>query len=180
MANSGPNSNKSQFFITFRETPHLNGKHTVFGHLVGGLETLDKLEKIPIQPTTNRPLKPVRLLDVSVFKNPFEEYQTKLAKKLEREAQVKAGAKAKEQARQDREKDRTTWFGTNLGEKGSTTMKPGDQLNDSMTAGLGGVGKYLNNATLKRPLAEPPSSSIQESAPEKKRRKGGFGNFDGW
>lgn len=40
MANSGPNSNGSQFFITFVETPHLNGLHTIFGKVVDGLEVL--------------------------------------------------------------------------------------------------------------------------------------------
>lgn len=43
MANAGPDSNKSQFFVTLRPTPHLNGKHTVFGRLVGGEETLDAI-----------------------------------------------------------------------------------------------------------------------------------------
>ncbi|MGX5173165.1 peptidylprolyl isomerase [Aliikangiella sp. IMCC44653] len=44
MANSGPNTDGSQFFITFRATPHLNGLHTVFGELVAGEEVLKKIE----------------------------------------------------------------------------------------------------------------------------------------
>lgn len=46
MANSGPNTNGSQFFITFMATPHLDLKHTVFGRVVGGLATLDRLEEV--------------------------------------------------------------------------------------------------------------------------------------
>jgi cyclophilin family peptidyl-prolyl cis-trans isomerase len=41
MANSGPNTDGSQFFITFRATPHLDGRHTVFGQLVSGEPVLD-------------------------------------------------------------------------------------------------------------------------------------------
>jgi peptidylprolyl isomerase len=47
MANSGPNTNGSQFFITTVPTPHLDGKHVVFGKVVSGLETLEYLEKVP-------------------------------------------------------------------------------------------------------------------------------------
>jgi len=45
MANSGPATDGSQFFITFKATPHLDGRHTVFGEVVEGLEVLQKIEK---------------------------------------------------------------------------------------------------------------------------------------
>jgi peptidyl-prolyl cis-trans isomerase B (cyclophilin B) len=44
MANAGPGTDGSQFFITFVPTPHLDGKHTIFGELVEGMETLQTLE----------------------------------------------------------------------------------------------------------------------------------------
>ncbi|CDR96173.1 peptidylprolyl isomerase, putative [Babesia bigemina] len=50
MANCGPNTNNSQFFITFRATPHLNGKHVVFGKVVEGEEALDLLEELETGP----------------------------------------------------------------------------------------------------------------------------------
>ena len=45
MANAGPNTNGSQFFITHSAQPHLNGKHTVFGKVVKGQEIVDAIEQ---------------------------------------------------------------------------------------------------------------------------------------
>uniref|UniRef100_A0A8K9VFA0 PPIase cyclophilin-type domain-containing protein n=1 Tax=Oncorhynchus mykiss TaxID=8022 RepID=A0A8K9VFA0_ONCMY len=55
MANSGPNTNKSQFFITFRSCPYLDRKHTVFGRVVGGFEALTAMENIEADPKTDKP-----------------------------------------------------------------------------------------------------------------------------
>lgn len=43
MANAGPGTNGSQFFVTLGKTPHLNGRHTVFGKVTSGLETVQKI-----------------------------------------------------------------------------------------------------------------------------------------
>ncbi len=45
MANAGPGTDGSQFFLTFVPTPHLDGKHTILGEVVDGLPTLDALEQ---------------------------------------------------------------------------------------------------------------------------------------
>ncbi len=57
MANGGPGTDGSQFFITYRATPHLNGKHTVFGEMSAGMETLKEMEKfgsLPLGKTSEK------------------------------------------------------------------------------------------------------------------------------
>jgi peptidyl-prolyl cis-trans isomerase-like protein 2 len=55
MANSGPHTNGSQFFILYKSANHLNFKHTVFGGVVGGMTTLAAMEKVPVD-DNDRPL----------------------------------------------------------------------------------------------------------------------------
>jgi peptidyl-prolyl cis-trans isomerase-like 3 len=70
MANSGKDTNTSQFFITYRPHNHLNGKYTVFGSVIDGLEVLDKLERIPSD-DAGRPLQDIIISGVTIHANPL-------------------------------------------------------------------------------------------------------------
>ena len=64
MANAGPNTNGSQFFITFGPTPHLNGKHAVFGKVVEGIDVLDNLTRV--DPSRSGGAQPDKMEEVYV------------------------------------------------------------------------------------------------------------------
>jgi len=77
MANSGPGTNGSQFFITTVKTPHLDGKHVVFGELIEGQNVLDEMEKVGTK--AGKTTKPVKISDCGELgsksgnKRPIEE-----------------------------------------------------------------------------------------------------------
>jgi len=74
MANKGPGTNGSQFFICFEKAPHLDGKNTVFGHVIGdeGLATLSKMEKEEVD-RKNRPKQDIKIEKVTIHANPLAE-----------------------------------------------------------------------------------------------------------
>jgi peptidyl-prolyl cis-trans isomerase-like protein 2 len=96
------------------------------------------------------------------YQDPFEDYKKRLAKKLAKRAeQNNTGSQKTEEAK----KDEINWFGVKIGSE-SAGSNLGGSSND-------GVGRYLN---LKRTL----DTAVKPTDDSKKKRKIGFGDFEGW
>jgi peptidyl-prolyl cis-trans isomerase-like protein 2 len=162
MANSGKNTNGSQFFITYKSAPNLNLKHAIFGRVVGGLATLDLIEAVETDPK-DVPREEVIIRKATVFQSPIAEMEDA----LERELLAKIEARETEA----------------VPAKPAARAKP-MPVDDR-------VGKYLPTASqgpAESASPPPPSSIISEtaamsgSAPKKAKKSGGggFGNFSSW
>lgn len=173
MANKGKNSNTSQFFILYRPAPHLDRKHTVFGKVVGGLDTTLKALENAETDEGNKPVEDIKLLDVVVFVDPFEEFAKE---RVEKEGREREEEEIRRQG--GREDERTTWTGKRIRADGKVEGTSGESV---------GVGKYLK-ATIQGEGGGGAKVEDEimgdweeiEEPVKKKVKSGGFGNFDNW
>jgi len=198
MANAGPNTNGSQFFITFKSAAHLDGKHTVFGRVVGGLDALAALESLKTD-KDDRPLEPVTLLGASAFVNPFADVEARMEEAHAKKADPAAAA-AEEDAKKAAE-DGQAWF--NHAESKPKAHRPGigkyiaPQLlpaavpaaaeaaagpggSGSVGGRIGGSSAALGGGVGGGAFASDDGAAAREPPKKKPKGGGGFGNFDGW
>ncbi len=70
MANKGPATNGSQFFVCFAAAPHLDGKNTVFARVLGGEDVMKKMEAAEVD-AKNRPKEKIVINNITIHANPL-------------------------------------------------------------------------------------------------------------
>lgn len=151
MANSGKNQNRSQFFVTMKSCQHLDGKHSIFGRVVGGLQLLTVFNGWETD-EKDRPTKEIKLIRTEVFKNPFREAAIEAAKKEEKQVEKVVDPVA-------------TWFSNRK-----------DPMEDHKNRTSNVVGKYLTEALQplpgeKRKAEELPAEEMEYAAIPHKPKK---------
>lgn len=170
MANSGPRTNKRQFFLTFAPAPHLNRKHSIFGRVIQGKSLLREMKKIPTD-KKDRPIHDISITGITVLVNPAKE-----AEELER-ARIE---KLISQHSSDVQSREALSLGKNSIQAKADRPPTSSSSRDDIAPA---VGKYLPQRQI---LSSARGSTNVEGVVEKAGRlppppnKSTFGDFSGW
>lgn len=180
MANSGPATNGRQFFITYKSCAHLNRKHSVFGKVIRGIEVLQRMEQIPTNKDSDRPLETVKIESMEILDNPVSE-----ALELERERILKRKVEKKELGMERSGSGDVKSASTKPVIESATTKTNADD-HDNVAAPIA-IGKYLKPASMKESKKKSvvPDKEMEDEVVIKSRlppppKKTTFGNFSGW
>ncbi|CAM9888576.1 unnamed protein product [Ectocarpus fasciculatus] len=210
MANSGPDTTGSQFFITYKSCKHLDNQHSVFGRVVGGMPALAAIEAVPTD-SKDKPREEIVLVKATVFSNPVTEMEDALEQELQAkidEREAKEAGKSTKSAPLAPDHDRIGWasnptpearpgtktgVGKYLGAAAATTLPRSASSSSAATAPAGaakaagasaaGSGSSINWAD---PTIDAAARATAAAAKGKAKAKkggggaGGFGDFSGW
>jgi peptidyl-prolyl cis-trans isomerase-like protein 2 len=174
MANAGSGTNKRQFFITFKSSPHLDRKHTVFGEVVDGQPLLEKLQKFQTD-KKERPLEEITILKMEILVDPAREAedleQTRMQTLVEARQAEEEQKKAKALGKMKSTTKTTTSGDTSQGDRSTSSV----------------IGKYLPASVVPTTKATQdkdddgfpilPAPAAKAKVPPKANT---FGNFSGW
>ena len=186
MANAGPNTNKRQFFITFKSCGHLDRKHSVFGKVVDGMEVLQKMEQVPTDKKNDRPMSEIKIIQMDILNDP-----AKQARELE-EQRIMELVRARRRHHQAKMMMMMTAVQNKRGGSqklaaATTTTTTTTNSDDSSSANE--VGRFLKDRLKKQSSATTATAAFstkgltQEQKPSRlppPPKKTKFTNFSGW
>lgn len=175
MANSGPNTNKSQFYITLGGSwDHLDNKHTIFGRVVGGEETLHRIEKVDVD-KKDKPKSEIKIIKVVKYVDPFEEVEKQIDEERKKELDNKRCLMRKANDKEDRSNQPLKKFREGIGayidlEKFNNKMS---NSNNTTTKS----GSMFNQVTLSSSSLSSKLASLDKSTKSSAKK---YGDFSDW